>query len=224
MDVSKKQLGVFLLEKTKASIYSLAFPAGVSIAIPSNTVCDMEIVSEDNLKLLIERLLASNKMTYTGVVIVLSMDFTFKNEFAEDTSENLSEKLKSFQEIVPFENVDCKIIKQEKKWKVLATNRDLCEKLKGVFEKLNIAVLGVVPYEMLRETFSELSKGFDAKLIIDRVDTIKLSSFVSLEQKVPISEKQSVRCGNKSNLSVLLIIFAVLFVVLLFVVYFNYFR
>lgn len=224
MDATKKQLGVFLLERAKASIFIQSNLSGFTVQIPTDTINDMEIISEEKLYLLIRKLLDSNKLVISELVMVLSLDFTFENDFEDDTSEHLMEKLKVFQDIVPFENVDSKILKQEKKWKVICVNKDLCDGLRRVFLKLNIAILSIATLSQLRETFSEMSKGFDPKIVMDKVEAIKLAGFINQEQKNPVSEQADTHKKKGSNLSILLILLASLFAILLFLVYFNYLR
>jgi len=224
MDAVKKQLGVFLLERGKASIFTQSNLTGFTIQIPTDTINDMEIASEEKLSLIVRRLLESNKLAISEIIMVLSLDFTFENEFADDVSENLMEKLKAFQDIVPFENVDSKILKQEKKWKVICVSKDLCDGLRRAFEKMNVSVLGVTSSALLRETFSEMSQGFNPKIVMDKVDAIKLAGFINQEQKNSVSEQAKTSKKKGNNLSILLIVFGSLFVILLLIVYFNYLR
>ena len=224
MDIPNKEVGVFLLERGKASIFTQLNLTGISLQVPNDIINDMEIVSEDKLMIFIKRLLELNKTVIRGVVIVLSSDFTFENVFEEDNSEKLMEKLKAFQEIVPFENVDSKITKQESKWKVICTSRDLCEKLRLVFEKLNIFVLGVTSFAVISETISQMPHGFDPRLVMDKIDAIKLSGFISQEQENKVAE-QAKKSGEKNkNLPVLAVVFGSLLLILLFLIYFNYLR
>lgn len=220
MEIAKKDLGVFLLERGKETLYTQMNLAGYSTPLPSDVVCDMEVISEEKLTQLIKRLLEANKIVIRGVIVILSLDYTFKNELEDESSEGLLEKLKAFQEMVPFENVESKIVKQEKKWKVICVSRDLCEKLKIVFEKMNIGFLGVVSYEALIDSFPEFSKSFDARLAMDKVEAIKLSGFVNQEEKILTSEKGKAPIEKKNNLSILLVVFGLLFVVLLVMIFF----
>lgn len=223
MEAPEKQLGIFYLEKGQASFFSSTFLSGLSVKVPANVINDMEIISKENLMLLIKNLLTSSKVVCGQILIILSSDFTFESEFTQETLEERSEKLKEFQELVPFENVESKMIKQEKKWRVIATNKDLGDGLKEIFERLNIAVLGIGLLNLLRESLPELAKGFQAKIIFDKIETVKSSGFINSEPK-PAPEPKSDTPKKNSNLKILMIIFGSLLMILLVLILFNVFR
>lgn len=220
MDFKKKDLGLFLLERGKATIYTPTNNAGYSTALTSDVVNDMEVISEEKLMLLIKRVLETNRLAIKGILVILSLDYAFMNELEDESSEGLLEKLKVFQEMVPFENVESKVFKQEKKWKAVSVSRDLCEKLKIVFEKLNIFVFGIVSYQALIDFSPEFSKGFDARLAMDRIEAIKLLGYLNQEEKVLISEQGKPAVEKKNNLVLLLGVFGLLLVVLLVIIFF----
>lgn len=220
MGFEKKDLGLFLLERGRATIYTPTNIAGYSTALTADVVNDMEIISEEKFLFLIKRILETNRLAIKGIMVVLSSDYTFMNELEDKSSEGLLEKLKTFQEMVPFENVESKVFKQEKKWKVVSVSRDLCEKLKIVFEKLNIFVFGIVSYQALIDFSPEFSKGFDAKLVMDKVEAIKLLGYLNQEEKVLISEQGKTPTEKKNNLMLLLGVFGLLLVVLLVMIFF----
>lgn len=222
MENQKKELGVFFLEKGRAVIYTKTSIGGVPIALQPDIVNDMEIVSEERLFLLIKRLLEANRIAVHTIVVVLSSDYTFINEIQNDSSEVMAEKLKSFQEIVPFENVETKIIKQEKKWKVVCVSRELCEKLRSIFEKMKIVVLGIAPYDVLVDSFPEFSKGFDPRIVMGKVvETIRLVGFTNQEEKGVSLQQEKAPVEKKNNLSLLLVVFGLLFVFLLIMIFVN---
>lgn len=224
MDNTKKQTGVFYLERGKASFFTQSNLNGYYAQIPIDTVNDMEIVNEEKMTLLIKRFLEANKVNIGTVIIVLSLDYTYESDFDDDTSEKLMERLKNFQDVVPFENVDSKIIKQDKKWKVICVSKDLCEKLRRVFEKISISVLGVISYSQLRTTFPEMSNKFEPKIVLEKADSIKLSGFINQEQKNTVSEQTDRAKAKNGNLPILIVVLVSLFAILLLLIYFNYLR
>jgi len=69
-----------------------------------------------------------------------------------------------------------------------------------------------------------MSQGFNPKIVMDKVDAIKLAGFINQEQKNSVSEQAKTSKKKGNNLSILLIVFGSLFVILLLIVYFNYLR
>jgi hypothetical protein len=220
MVASEKQLGIFYLEKGQASFFSPTLLAGLSIKIPVNVVNDMEIIDKETLLLLVKNLLTSSRVVCGQILIILSADFTFEGGFAQESLEERAEKLKTFQELVPFENVETRVIRQEKKWRVIVINKDFVDGFKEIFSKLSISVLGVGLFVLLKESFPELAQGFRAKTIFDKIETVKSSCLIESEPK-PVPELQSETPKKNSNLKILLIIFGVLLLILLILILSN---
>lgn len=221
MDFSKSKLCVFYIENDKAFFCSNNVPTVLQVGLPLDIVNDMEVVNEEKLNTLIQTFIESNKIVPTDIIILLSPAFTFEKELEELPSDQLDKEIQKFLEFVPFENISSKVVKFEKKWKVVATSKELCELFKKAFEKQKFSVVGITPASILKETFAELSKNLDLHVVLDKVDAVKQYSFLTTEEKAEITSAKNKTTLRNQNLMILLGILGFLLTVLLIVIFLN---
>lgn len=198
-------LGILFLEKEGATFYYGQQNFPVQLNPPYDILRDMEVVSEEKLTLLFRGVISQIKPVCTSVIVILSHDYTFDKEFPNDPLEKFTNDVTSYQDLIPFENVSRKTLKTNKGWTASFANKDLCESLKTSFEKLRIIVIAVAPFSLLGLTVEELSKGFNYKLIKDKIDLVKQYSFLR-DSRRELPQKNNPIIKN-NTLGLILVVF-----------------
>lgn len=204
-----KSLGVLYLEKNKISFFCSTQNCPLEAVLSYDVIRDMNIVNLEKFIFTIRSFISQLKSPPEGVIIALSPDYTFDKEFPNDPLEEFTKNLDNYQSIIPFENISKKTLKTNKGWRASFTNKDLCENLKTAMERLNLVVVGIVPLSMLSPAISELSKGFNYMLLLDKMDLIRQFSFLRENQKESPPQTGSLIKNNTLGLILAIVLFSI---------------
>lgn len=212
----RRPSGVFYIESNKAYYYEESLGSPLSMEFGPEIISDLEVVNKKKLESAIQVFINGNKIVPKSIIILLSTTVTFDKDFMETTLE-IDKSIDEFLELVPFEDYISKKSKFPGKTKVVATNRQLCETIKNSFVVLGFVVAGVYPLSFCLEAVPQLATNLDLSLIINK--SPELRSF-NLLPDLPLSA-DSPKKEKKDNkrLYILIGTFAILVVILLFVVY-----
>lgn len=218
MDFSKKQLGIFYLEGHRAIFYGGNVINMISLEWPLDVIKDLEVLNKEKLATLIQAFVQSNNIVPCSVLIVLSQAVTFEKDLQESPSEDQDREMQKFIDVVPFEEVISRIIKLEKKWKIVAINKELYEPIRDAFEKQGFLIISVVPASVLQETMPELVENLDFSIILSKADDIKQYSLLIAEEPQNTTYETKKTWKNKRTL-LLLGIFGLLLLILLVLIF-----
>lgn len=215
-DIPKRPSGIFYVESNRAYFYEEGLGSPLALEFGPDIISDLEVISKKKLELAIQGLVNGNKIAPKSIIILLSTTVTFDNEFPESQPQ-ADKSVDDFLELVPFENAISKQVKFPRKIKIVAANRELCETIKNSFVILGFVVVGIFPLSLYLEAFPSLQTNLDLGLIINKSPELKaynLMPEIELSRSSPKKEKK-----DNKRLYILIGSFAILMVVLLFVIY-----
>lgn len=217
MEFSKKDIIVFSIEKTKGIVYTTADTAPITIDFPTDTVNHLEVVDKEKLHTLITTSLEAHDLKPSPVILLLTPEVTFEKDM-EDASPSLRyAERENFLDMVPFHRILSKVYKINKKTKVVAANRELCEVLTAAFEQKTFAVTGLLPATILADVLQQSNTDRDPKMIARKIDVLKQYSLLETHETRNMhltTEKPKITSTRFllliGTFAVLLLIFAVL--------------
>ncbi|HLD26854.1 MAG TPA: hypothetical protein VJB63_02780 [Patescibacteria group bacterium] len=171
----QKNISIIYLDRNK---FYCIFPQQIDNPILYNfspqTVKDFEVLNKDLLYSEIHAFIKKNRLSPYPVIIILSNTVIFEKDLSETNPKQLSEEITLFLEKIPFETIVHKIIKINKKTKVIATNKIYLDLFKDAFERDQCKILLVLPESVCDNLISQ--KGLNReviKKIIDHTDSLK---------------------------------------------------
>jgi len=211
---------VVYIDRNAAYFYGGVFESVVSVKLPATMVKDLEIVDR---KALISLLTTSVKVTGAAnrlVVVFSDQILSFKEYPANTNKGDLPALEKDFLGSVPFNSVSGKLISTQKGYQGVAVNSDLANIFIDVMEskgfKLDIAVPGFVTGLDFRSGLTEKI----AKEVLSKREELSVHSLMgqhSVPVPVPVQNVGPAKPKQKSSMPILLGVFAVLIVILIFV-------
>jgi len=215
-DIPRRPTGVFYIERERGYYFEETLASPLSLDFTIEAVSDLEIVSKKKLETLIQTFVNTNRLVPKSIIILLSTSITFENEFADTTLE-LEKKIDEFFELVPFENYISKHAKFPGKIKIVAVNKDLCDTVKNAFSSLGFGIAGIYPLSFYLEVAPSLQTNLDLGLVINKSPELRNFNLLS-DSQLPGNSPKKEKKDNK-RLYILGGTFAILMVILLFVVY-----
>lgn len=225
--MATKQKGVLYIKRNGIQYYAADRPDIFRLDFPETTIQDMEVINKEELLQLLQSFITTNKLLPSRSIIVLSDAVFFQKDITITKPEDLETQTKLFLNNVPFEHVTFKVFDIEKSKRILATNKDLYQHIKDYLEKNGFTIaLVVAPLSLGKEPLSENLTLEQAKVIIQKMDTIKptenfleqpkpLVNAESSQSYIPLQKKKTA----KSTLPLLLPVFGLLIAVLVGVYY-----
>lgn len=223
MEFTKKEC-ILYLDKSRMTFSGSNISTVLVANIPPDILNDLELIDSSKLESFIQSFIAQYKINPNQLIIVLSPQITFDQDFPDKQGEHLDKDIQQFLESVPFENVVSKTFRLEKKLKVIATNRDICDLFKNSFERQGFKVWAIVPVSILQEIFFELAKSLDLHIILEKFYALKSYSFLvdTDEASYNVYNKEA-NLKKNFRLYILLGFFFTLLFILAIIVYLNFF-
>lgn len=214
---------VIYLDRNRLDFYGSNVSSVLTLVFPTQVVDNLEILNPVEIKNLIISFIKLNKISPTNLIIVFSKNIIFEKEF-EKTIPNIEEATQKFIDAIPFENIISKVYHLEKIDKVIAINKDFYEYVKNNFESAGFTTDIIVPDWALGSNIN-IQNGLDidsAKVILERLELIKLYNLsIHQDNSIPLKSginNNSVKNQNNTRTFILLSVFAVLLVILIFMV------
>jgi len=225
--MAKKQSAVVFLDSDEILFYEKNTKNYLQQDLPSDIVSDLEIVGRDRFDQLIDAFFQTDSLKNIefDVILVFSQQTTFEKDFEEGTTKVKYEEIQKFLDMVPFEDILSNTYKINKKTKVVAVNKILYDALHVALERNKAYVSLVVPMVVLVETNPEFANNLDLALIAAKVDSIKQYGLIDVNQgSLERERKNSIGIKKKDvRLYLLLGVMALLFIVLLVLIYTTFF-
>lgn len=215
-DIPKRPTGVFYIESNRAFFYEESLASPLALDLNPDIVSDLEVTSKKRLESTIYAFVSAYKLVPKSLIILLSTSVTFDKDFPQ-TSLEVDKSSEEFLELIPFEDYISKESKFPGKIKIVAANRELCETVKNSFVALGFVVAGVYPLSFCLEAIPQLQTNLDLGLVVNKSPELRgfnLLPDIEVSANSPKKEKK-----DNKRLFILIGVFALLMVVLLFVVY-----
>lgn len=224
--MQKKQSGVVYVDRNGFSLYEKTLPKIFAFPFHPNTVTNLDILDKELLGNQINQFITLNKIKPTTLIMILSTGVLFEKILPEIDEQQKLDEVKKFLENMPFENVSTITYKLEKGYRIIAMNRDLHDVIKHAFETDGFTIGAVIPVFSLGNDI-DLSRGINeeiGKRILKKFDSVRPENYVLHRDEGEEMEKNRIVTFGKKNkrLSVLLIIFAILFLILAAFVIFTF--
>ena len=221
MESNKKKSALLYLDRGGFYFYEMGLPNMNSMGFLPTSVRDLDVVDIVSLESQIRTFVEGTKLSPGEITIVISPNIIFEKDILTTEVEKQKENTDKFLETIPFENVASTTIPIENGVKVIGINEELYLSIKNAFEKLGSSVESVLPYYSLgTDTFllNNLTAE-NASILLKKVDRLKQFSLLQNKPKTPISsttntQGESLPKKNSMRLYAMLVIFAVLFSIL----------
>lgn len=215
-DIPRRPSGVFYIESNRAFYFEENLASPLSLDLPADIVSDLEVINKKSLDTVIHAFITTYKIAPKNVMILLSTSVTFDKNFPQTTLER-EKNIDEFLELVPFENYIAKQAKFPGTIRVVAANKELCETVKNSFVGLGFVVAGAYPLSLSLELFPQLQTNLDLGFIINKSQELRGFNMMPDSDAPGNSPKKEKK--DSKHLFVLVGIFAILIVILLFVIY-----
>lgn len=221
--MGKRQLAVAYVEINKILFYVKDTKNNLQLDFPSDTVSDLEIINRNKFDQLLDSFFQTGNLKNIDfdIILVFSQATTFEKDFIDDTTKVKYEETQKFLEMVPFEEVLNNIYKINKKTKIVAVNKSFYDAFRAGFERNKARMVLVLPMSILAEVDAEFTSSVDLELICAKADSLKQYGLIEVsEGSLEREQKNSIGIKKKDiRLYILLGIFALLFIVLLILIY-----
>jgi|SRR3989338_1734546 len=198
----------------------------LSLNLPVDVVRDQEIINPQKLADLIKSFIESNKITGLNVLMVVDRPLVFEKKLENLAEDKKSEEIQKFLDIVPFENVESKIIPIETGIKIQVINNNFFLLLTKILEKNGVNTTTILTSQELTgliDINNQLNIAF-ATQVFKQFDSFNQQSFSLTSTYLPymdnhMAEKQNSEKNVKlkrSYLPYLSVILIILFAVLIF--------
>lgn len=153
--------GIIFLQRDKFQIYSPYLPNILEFRFVSELIRDFDLISYDLLENLLKVFIANNKISTSGLVIVIAENASFIKDFVlpqtsannslqqsqtpPPTLEDLQNQANEYLEHVPFEEIASKTFPLASGVRAFATNQEIYEGMKTILEKQGFIIQGVFP-------------------------------------------------------------------------------
>lgn len=137
--------GIIYLGKNGLSLYDEKTKGIFQLNFKSEIAKDLEIINPDQLNLNIKSLVASNKITPSALIMVVSHNMFFEKDILPLPKEQQEIETQKFLDNVPFETISSKTFQSAKTNKIVAANGHFIELIKKAFETLGFTITIAIP-------------------------------------------------------------------------------
>lgn len=213
---------ILYLEPNRCFLYGESIPGGTSqIDFPLDAAQDAEVISREKLTTLIQAFLQTNSIPAGNMTLIISPQLTFEKDLIDIPFDQQEIESQKFFDTVPFENVAPLRATVNQKKMIIATNKDFIETVRSAFTTQGFMVPAAVPASVLQRIVPELQTTLDLKLMYTKVDMVKQYNFLTIQELPKIPETFTGKPRNKGRMLLLAGVFAVLLLVLGYMIITN---
>lgn len=219
--------GIIYIDRGKIDFFEQGLTNPLSLPFPPTIVRDLEVINKEELAKLIKSFIDQNKLVPAQLHFVLANTVIIEKNFDTQKTPNIDEVIKTFLDVVPFENIITKKIVLGTITKITAVNADYLTALKDIFESNGFKLDATILYfEINPNAVSQNSlSNQDITTIMNKFDSFRQLSIIqsgdSQNEDTGLTQR-SKEFDNKlknKKLPLLLIIFAILVLLLLFLLF-----
>jgi len=187
----------------------------LSFSFLPESVKYFDVIDEEKFLNQLELFVKQNNLSSLDTYFIIAPEALMEKEFVKGNDDLLNQ----FIEAVPYELVFSKKLVKEKSVLVSCFNASFYQLIDSVWQKHDSQMKAVVPYYSVGQTKFDLKT---AILILKKVDSLKKVSMVSNlenEEGAWLLPDNPPKSQEKSTLPIVLPIFAILIIVLIFVIF-----
>lgn len=204
-----KQQAILYLDRNYFDYYDQHIPNTIRYLFNASIIQDLEVVDTNQLNTEIKTFVETNKLLSASLLIILSQNVLFEKDLIDIPPEKMLQEEQNFLNTIPFENLNYQKYKMEKGEKLIATNKDLYDRIKSAFELIGFSVETVKPISMLGIAI-QLPNGMDvasAQHIMSKVSSMRKDNLLDTqieptpETNAPTyTKKQKMPSGLKNKI------------------------
>lgn len=172
MDLAKKQIAIFYIEKNKGILYTTSSTPFV-VQFHHDAINNLEVVDKDKFAQLLTDFITKNELKPMNIFIVLGQEVTLEKELKNIPLSLQTIETEKFLEMVLFHHILSKTYNFSNKTIIVSANRDLCENIISAFGENLLTVTGVIPLSILEEKFPKIKEKFDEKFMLKKIENLK---------------------------------------------------
>lgn len=220
---------ILFIDRSGVGLFGGNLTQIVGLQIPSTIIMDMEIVSKDGLYSLIKQWVKQYNLIGSHIVMIFSESTYFEKIFSISEQSQVETDILKFFEMVPYDSIWSKVYPHEKGKRAVAINKLFYEGLHQGFLLQGLPTKTVIPAFALGALGKK--RILDKELydyVIANVDTLSKYSLLDpqdISSTLPVTVSTPGGAGSakkKSNLPLLVGVFAILLLVLGVVVFLQY--
>lgn len=205
---------IIFLDKNRITIYS--GDRAMQLNIPETVIRDLDVIDKSGFDSLVDTYIKTNKLSPAHVWIVLTESVCFSADITQTDQVKAEDEVKSFLEVVPFDQVLSKKYRSGKGIRVIATNSVYLEAIIEIFEREGFVVDGIVPGTIFPSYNDQKIMDSDFARYILQNKTLMVPANMYIKAGAPVNPPEAQVPQKKSNLLPYLIgAFAVLLAILL---------
>lgn len=216
---TKSPLIICFINRNKLQFYSSGFGQIVAMDIPSTIINNLEVVSRDQLYVLVNQWLKQNSPGGDQLLFILSSSTYFDREIAGNDETGQETEILKFYDLVPFEELTTKVITVSNGKHVFAVNKLYLEAIQHAFYLQGLRVIGIIPVFVLgaHAVKQQLDPDMGAYVVKHAEVLLPYSVVDALESGGSASMNMPVSSAAKSNsrMMVMVSIFGVLLLILI---------
>lgn len=219
INLNKRSQSLIFLNRQQLVFTGKSFKSPLTLDLPQRVVNDLEIMDYEAFDNLVAGWLTQNQIPPGETVVVFSPSVYYQKDLpiVADATQKATQ-IDSFLDLIPFKNIYSKEYPAAGKIKLIALNRDFYEPILRILKKNSFEPIALVPAFVLESLKISLQE-FSAREVGQVYSSLKqLSSFSlinSTELDKLLTTKSPLHPEDKARMTVLLVVFALLWVVLL---------
>lgn len=218
---NKKWL-VILLSGRSLTIMPPEAESPTIIPVPETLVANLELKNRDGVELMVADWCKQRTYANTAILWLLAEDLVFETILPTTDKDLWEQKASNFLEAVPFEHtLSRRYTTEQGTLRVIATNHELIMAFVQSFAKHGYAPVALIPLSLIPKATS-LTKEVRDQAMGRSSELIAASLLTTTGNPIGGSETATAPTQVKSQLPLLLGVFAILLVILVIVIVLNY--
>jgi hypothetical protein len=219
---------IIFIDRNKFDFIGSNIPTTASFPFQPTVVRDIEVLNIEELQKQVKTFIDTHKIKPTNIAIVLSPTVIFDKDIPPETKPEQQETIvKQFIDNVPFNNKVYKLFTIGKATKLAATNSELFEVIKEVFEDNKFTVDAIAPSFLVAPNVIGLTAD-TSRAIFGKFNDLRNNGFplvkdipLAAPEEIPVEHTNGNTAKPKSNrtfllLGIFVLLLGILFAVLLY--------
>ncbi|HSA83376.1 MAG TPA: hypothetical protein VLF20_00635 [Patescibacteria group bacterium] len=188
--------GIIFLQRDKFDIYSPYLPNIFEFRFVPELLQDFDLINRELFENLLKVFLTNNKIPASGIVLVIADNAAFIKDFIQTpvqqqpnpqlppvlppTLAELQDQANEYLQLIPFESIASKTYPLANGIRAFATNQEIYEALKNIFEKTGFIFQGVFPGFVFDQSLGT-KQSLDApaiEMILQKAPTLRQYSLI----------------------------------------------
>ncbi|HVZ11602.1 MAG TPA: hypothetical protein VG965_01100 [Patescibacteria group bacterium] len=221
MDKNKAH-AILFLDRSRLDVYIDQQPAVLSFPFAENVISSLEVINPQELENQLNAFIAQNNIPPLNINLILSVNVVFEKDLPEGSAEQQAERVQTFLDSLPFEEIETKLLTFPQGARIVAVNKKLFQSILFVFEKLGSTTSNILPYEVLGQEGATVNflDATACSMLLKKNDSFASYAFPHGAKPVPSSQQPSKKVTitnapvNKTRLYIMVGVFAFLILIM----------